>query len=260
MITKNKLLSLNDFIRNKKCANILFQLSHKALEEDLLDYDYVNMILDVCNYKPIAKKSAQSKSVQLSKRSDAFYIYDVAQDILSKLKSEKSDFDYLLSSGELDKSKRIIQDKILILDEIRSPYNVGAIFRSADSFGIRKILLTEKSANPEHPHSRRTARGCIDTVEWEYIDERDLLKFLEEQNKNNKDIIALETGGESLKNFKFSSNGVLILGNEELGIRPVLLEHSNKRVEIPMGGCKGSLNVSVCAGIFLCNWYLSSIE
>lgn len=259
MLNRDKLESLTEFARLKKCANILFQISHDMLNQKAelysLDYNYVNMVLSLCGFDPLKKETDMEKI-----RHQAFYLSDAASVLLKRINSEDSDWDFTLQTGELDPSVRIIQDKTVVLDEIRSPYNVGAIFRSADSFGVSQILLTEHCANPEHPHCRRTARGCINTVSWRYVTDSDLIVFLENESASGKDVMALELGGENLKDFRFASGGTVILGNEELGIRPFLLDKADKRIQIPMGGSKGSLNVSVSAGIFLCSWFMNSLK
>ena len=154
---------------------------------------------------------------------------------------------------KVDVSKRVIQDKVLILDRIRSPFNVGSIFRSADSFGIKKIILVEGTASPEHQRARRTSRGCIETVDWVFMSEEETLEFL--KNYDCSQIMALELGGSDINTFSFPSSGVAVLGSEELGVSPEILKCCKSRVSIPMAGTKGSLNVSVAAGIFLQYWF-----
>lgn len=183
----------------------------------------------------------------------AFRLEDLAQKIRTRLGAEPSDWDATDDAGGLDASKRLIQDKILVLDRIRSPYNVGAIFRSADSFGIREIVLVEGTASPLHPHARRTARGCVDTVAWRFSSEAEVLDLF--CGYETGEVIALELGGDDINTFCFPVRGVVVLGSEEFGVSPDILKRCLSRVSIPMAGTKGSLNVSVSAGILMQRWF-----
>lgn len=185
-----------------------------------------------------------------------FACEDLHQLLLSALGAEPADWDFMnAASGELDTSCRAILPHTLVLDRIRSPFNVGSLFRSADSFGVEDILLVEGTASPEHPRAQRTARGCTSTVPWRMLDERSLL---EELHQSGRPMFALELGGVALSQFPFPVNGVAVLGSEEMGVSPAFMEacdNSAGRVTIPLAGTKGSLNVSVAGGIMLHHWF-----
>jgi len=137
----------------------------------------------------------------------------------------------------------------LYLDEIRSPYNVGSIFRTAECFGVERILLAPGTASPTHPRARRSAMGSMGIVPWEVAPYSQL-----EEEPN---LFALETGGEALEHFPFPSQGICIVGSEELGVHPRLLSLAKKKrgiVSIPLYGSKTSLNVSVAVGILMQHW------
>ncbi len=244
MLTKKKLMSLKDRTRIRKISMILSENAHQAKLGNSVDMTYINDILPVADLEPLNEPDLKKL---------AFRLEDYAQELLVRLGAEPSDWDFTDDTGNLDVSKRVIQDKVLILDRIRSPYNVGAVFRSADSFGIRQIILVEGTASPEHPHARRTSRGCIDTVQWSYMTESQVLEFLD--GYDSKQIMALELGGENINTFEFPRRGVAVLGSEEFGISPEILKKCSSRVTIPMGGTKGSLNVSVATGILLQHWF-----
>lgn len=248
MLTKKKLLTLKDRTRTRKISLILTEAARQASLGNEVDLVYINDILPLENL-PTIDSALSSDLKKLS-----FKLEDYAQALLSRLGAEPSDWDFTDDQGKLDASKRVIQDKVLILDRIRSPYNVGAIFRSADSFGIKKIILVEGTADPEHPRARRTSRGCTETVDWEFMSEAETLKFLDDYEDN--DVIALELGGENINLFSFPSRGVVVLGSEEFGVSPDVLKRCGSRVTIPMAGTKGSLNVSVAAGILMQRWFV----
>ena len=289
MITVNKLLTLKERTRIRKISMVLSENAHKARLGQEVDFAYINSILPLADLPLIEKNryvkegagslaggadSAGDKSEGLSEeRSDSadnksadvgnyntdnnlrlsFKLEDYAQALLSRLGSEPSDWDFTDDSGSLDVSKRVIQDKILVLDRIRSPYNVGAIFRSADSFGIKEIVLIEGTASPLHPHARRTARGCTDTVKWSFKTEEEVLDIF--NGYESSEIMALELGGCDVNTYGFPKRGIGVLGSEEFGVSPDILKRCGSRITIPMGGTKGSLNVSVSAGIFMQAWF-----
>ena len=247
MLTEQKLLSLKEKTRYRKISMILSQNAHDIKAGKSVDWDYLDMVIAMAGLEAIPRSVVETDS-----RKAMLILQDYAGILLARLGSEPSDWDITDSLGNLDVSKRVIQDKVLILDRLRSPYNVGAVFRSADSFGIKKIILIEETASPDHPHARRTSRGCTDTVEWEYMSEEEAVSYL---TSCNMPVLALELGGEDINTYTFPSCGVAILGNEEFGISPALLKCCTDRITINTAGTKGSLNVSVAAGILLQRWF-----
>lgn len=247
MLTVKKLLSLKERTRKRKISMILSEAAHQIKIGKSVDINYLNSITELESFRPISKED-DPKHIM-------FQLEDYAQNLLSQLGAEPSDWDFTDDAGNLDVSKRLIQNKVVVLDRIRSPFNVGAIFRSADSFGIKQIILVEGTASPEHPRARRTSRGTLDTVEWSFMTEDQTVEFLSSYNKEQ--VMALELGGEDINTFKFPSEGVVILGSEEFGVSPLLMNCCGSRVSIPMAGTKGSLNVSVAAGIMLQRWFSS---
>lgn len=152
-------------------------------------------------------------------------------------------------SNQYGASSRNVLPIQLYLDEIRSPYNVGSIFRTAECFGVERILLAPGTASPTHPRAIRSAMGSIGSVPWKMA----AYESLEEE----PNLFALETGGEDLETFSFPNQGICIVGSEELGIHPRFLSLAKKKrgiVSIPLYGSKTSLNVSVAVGILMQHW------
>lgn len=145
----------------------------------------------------------------------------------------------------------------LILDNIRSSENVGAIFRTADAIGINKIYLTGITPTPIDRFGRKqnkiskVALGAEETVPWEHSD--DILSLIHTLKKENVQIVALEQDQRSkdYKSFVPESDVVIIVGAEVDGISQDILNVSDIILEIPMYGKKESLNVSVSVGIVL---------
>lgn len=245
MITKKKLESLKERTRLRKISMILHQAAQDLLNGSPVDFEYIESIIPLSGFD-VPCSSLESRSL-------AFKYEDISQALLAKLGAEPSDWDFTTSDGSLDGSMRLIQDKVLVLDRLRSPYNVGAVFRSAEAFGIKKIILVEGTASPEHPRAQRTSRGTTSSVDWAYMSEEETISFL--SSYEDSSVMALELGGSDINTFNFPSRGVAVLGSEEFGISPEILSLCGSRISIPMGGAKGSLNVSVAAGILLQRWF-----
>jgi TrmH family RNA methyltransferase len=142
------------------------------------------------------------------------------------------------------------------LEDIRSPFNVGAMFRAAESFGVEKLWLSPRCADPGHPRARRTAMGCVDILPWERAEAEDPPGPRRAGDEEDR-CFALETGGVDIAGFVFPRRGMLIAGSEELGVSPAALERADAslgRLSIRTYGAKGSLNVSVAFGIALQRW------
>jgi len=147
----------------------------------------------------------------------------------------------------------------LILHNIRSAYNVGAIFRTADGAGVNHIYLTGYTPHPPDgsqiyttkPERMiiKTALGAIDYVSWS--GHKNIEDVVAKLHKDNIQIVALEQGESSIdyKQFIADKSIALVLGNEPVGIDEQTLELCDTMIDIPMRGQKNSLNVSVAAGI-----------
>lgn len=141
----------------------------------------------------------------------------------------------------------------VLLEDIRSMYNVGSVFRTADAFLISKIYLCGISGCPPHPEIRKTALGAEDSVDWIY--EKDSLATVLKLKEEGWKICVLEQAHDSipLQEFEPDKNAkyLLVAGNEVNGVRQTLVDLADYILEIPQKGVKHSLNVSVSVGIAL---------
>lgn len=144
----------------------------------------------------------------------------------------------------------------MLLPDIRSVHNVGSIFRTAETLGIKKIYCTGTTPVPTDRFGRKrkdfakVALGSEGMVDWEHIDSaEDLIAKLE---KEGFQIIALEQSDKAVdyKKVKLKEKALIILGNEVEGIAGNILKLADVIAEIPMAGKKESLNVAVAAGVF----------
>lgn len=138
---------------------------------------------------------------------------------------------------------------IIVVHNIRSAFNVGSIFRTADAAGADGIILSGYSAVPPHPRLLKVSLGAENTIPWEKC--REIWRRINEYRKLKYQIIALENNvsGRDIFSFKPAPPIVLILGNEKTGLSEKILRRCDEVLYIPMRGRKESLNVSVAFGI-----------
>ncbi len=145
----------------------------------------------------------------------------------------------------------------ILLHDIRSVYNVGAIFRTADAIGVSKIFLSgftpaplDRFGNPRKDFAK-SALGSEKTVAWEYAESP--AKLISSLKKAGAEVLAIEQSKDSLdyKKARTGPKTLVILGNEVSGISKAIIAKADQILEIPMRGMKESLNVSVSAGIVL---------
>ncbi|RZP05484.1 MAG: TrmH family RNA methyltransferase [Flavobacteriales bacterium] len=146
---------------------------------------------------------------------------------------------------------------IIILDNVRSLNNIGSVFRTCDAFLIEKIYLCGITASPPHKDIHKTALGSTESVEWEYF--KNISELLMELKKDNVHIWSVEQADKSKKltNFNIDKDlkHALIFGNEVKGVSEEAINLSNEVIEIPQFGTKHSLNISVCSGILIWEFY-----
>ena len=140
--------------------------------------------------------------------------------------------------------------RVLVLDNIRSLHNVGAILRTCDGAGWNKVYLTGYTGSPPDRRIEKVSLGAETFVEWETFP--DACALCEQLKADGYALWALEQTETSEDIFQIKNTPphlALILGNEVEGVQEVLLSRCDKAIEIPMRGQKVSLNVSVAAGI-----------
>ena len=137
-------------------------------------------------------------------------------------------------------------------EDIRSPFNIGSIFRTAEAMGAEKVLISPHCIDPTQPRAIRSGMGCIETMGWEQLS---LEEIRSKEEYKDLPVFALETGGTDINDFVFPEKGICIIGSEELGVSPEALHCADYgRVTIPMKGLKASLNVGVAFGILMQKW------
>lgn len=151
-------------------------------------------------------------------------------------------------------------EKVVIVDTVRSAHNVGSIFRTSDGAGVSLIILVGYTPAPidrfgrEQPEIKKTSLGASSMIAWEQKESGlPIRERVAELKKEGFTIVAVEQTKRSISLYDFvvPQKVAYILGNEVDGVSPELLEVADVVVEIPMSGEKESLNVGVATGIVL---------
>lgn len=146
----------------------------------------------------------------------------------------------------------------VVLDDVRSMYNVGSVFRTADSFRLEKLVLCGITAYPPHPEIHKTALGAENSMEWERASSA--CEAVERLKKDGYEVYALEQVENSipLQDFKARKGRkyALVLGNEVKGVSQEAVDICDGAIEIPQFGTKHSMNVSVSGGIAI--WHIAA--
>jgi tRNA G18 (ribose-2'-O)-methylase SpoU len=142
---------------------------------------------------------------------------------------------------------------VVVLDDVRSMYNVGSVFRTSDAFRVESIALCGISCTPPATEIHKTALGAEDAVNWKYY--KTALEAVEELKAQGYEVLAVEQVEHSTKLQNFTADKkkkyAVVLGNEVKGVHQEVVDACDGCLEIPQLGTKHSMNVSVTAGIII---------
>lgn len=262
MITIKKLKTLKKGTLRRKTAVLLQSFEDHLLQGCSIDLLYLAQLTGIIS-------AAFEDAGSVVRRAEVFgnrlpsvdkeqllrEINGLRHEILKVLGAEPADWDLSVSHSPVALSSDSGLSAVEIyLDDIRSPFNIGSIFRTAEAFGVRRIILSPDCPNPKHPRALRSSMGCTDLVSWEFLPREDVFGIAVE---GGRPVFALELGGTSVSRFSFPENGIAVIGSEELGISPearAAAASGAGLVSIPVYGQKGSINVSVAFGIMMQSW------
>jgi tRNA-Thr(GGU) m(6)t(6)A37 methyltransferase TsaA len=163
------------------------------------------------------------------------------------------DDEFLVSETDQAEAATERQQVIVLADNIRSAFNVGAILRTSECFAAEEVILCGYTSTPDQGQTARTSMGTEAYIPWR--SEREMLTPLLELKTRGYTVIALETvsGAISVNEFAWPEKCALVLGNERFGIDRSILSEADHIVRIPLLGRKNSLNVGIALGIALAN-------
>ncbi len=258
MIPVYKLQRLPPGQRRRKLVMMLSEIerslvagSHatKPITEESV-YQVVEMVLQ----DPALEEKSRNELIRLLANhawaSDAGRLVNTARHaLLAVTGSLPAEWDLIMPGSDSSSSEQrfFFPGVHVYAEDIRSPFNLGSIFRTAEAFGAEAVFISPLCVSPEHQRAQRSAMGCTDFIPWKISELSDLPVDLP--------VFALETGGTAIDEFVFPEKGIVIVGSEELGISPEGLKKAEYgRVSIPMRGIKASINVGVAFGILMQYW------
>ena len=146
---------------------------------------------------------------------------------------------------------------VVVLDDVRSMYNVGSVFRTSDAFRVEAVCLCGITSTPPSTEIHKTALGAEDSVSWRYFPSA--LEAVESLKAEGYEVYSVEQahGSTMLQHFSPASEKkyAIVLGNEVKGVHQEVVDASDGCLEIPQFGTKHSMNVSVTAGIVI--WHFA---
>ncbi len=157
-----------------------------------------------------------------------------------------------MSVGEFRRSAKL--PLAVVLDNVRSMYNVGSVFRTADAYRVERICLCGITARPPHPEIHKTALGAEDSVEWSHSGTAQ--EAVARLKAEGYTVLAVEQaeGSTMLQRLECGGPGAryaVVLGNEVKGVQQEVVDMCDGCVELPQFGTKHSLNVATAAGIVI---------
>ena len=272
MIEVGKLNTLEPGQKRRKLA-----LTFGALERDIIgipekgnEYnfktisraDYIKRLVQIVLRDPELSPEAKTQLEETIDRVpfDEKRVCNLARNtLLSILGTFPAEWDFIIAphpnlpcENGVVASRKFFQGVFVYAEDIRSPFNIGSVFRTAEAMGAEKVFVSPLCVDPNHPKAIRSGMGCIETLGFERKSIEELVLFAGE---NDIPIFVLETGGTPIGDFHFPERGICIIGSEELGVSPAALSAATYgRVTIPMTGLKASLNVGVAYGILMQKW------
>ena len=241
MFTEKKFKSLEPQLRCRKAAKILKDAETALRRGGAVDTTYLTMIL---------RSALEEPEIRLENTSQGFFLRSINSykyKVMEKAGIQVADWDMALDTDVPGAERKVLPISVY-LEDIRSPFNVGSIFRTAESFCFREVLLSPDTTTPAQSRAKRSAMGTDAIMEWHTMSKEELA---------GRPVFALETGGTPINEFDFPAEGIMILGSEETGVSPELLGMAKKSlgiVSIPIYGIKRSVNVGVAFGIAAQAW------
>ena len=267
MIEPGKLFQLEGGQKRRKLA-----LTYGALERDIrgiaekgTEYsftslprgEYIKQVTQVLLRDPkiTEEQTKELKSLMTKQPFDELRLCNTARNILlGIIGTFPAEWDLVIAphaaptdENGVVRKREFFPGMCVYAEDIRSPFNIGSIFRSAEAMGADKVFISPHCIDPTQPRAIRSGMGCIETMGWDRLSLDELPEDLP--------VFALETGGTDINEFKFPKKGICVIGSEELGVSPEALNKATYgRVTIPMKGLKASLNVGVAFGILMQKW------
>lgn len=266
MLTKGKIQALKSYAdkkeRNKK--NIFLVEGEKSVAELLISDMTINELFITQDFsvkyanelKECGKRHALIEKWLKPQLVEAGEINKIST--MESLKSETTAIAIVNQLEKIDLSVDDIADllqteKVIMLDDIRDPGNMGTIIRLADWYGIKTIIASVGTVDIYNPKTISASMGSFSRVKVVYRDVNEILNIIN-KNRINVNIIASTLDGQNANDFKWPKAGALVIGNESNGINEIAMNKIETKITLPSLGKAESLNASIAAGILLDRW------
>lgn len=267
MISPDKLFQLSAGQKRRKLALTFGELERdiSGIAEKGMEYNFTSMtrqeytkaVVKILLEDPkLPQETAdQLKNLLTAEPFDEKRICNLARNaLLNIIGTFPAEWDLIIAPHKQEKisveERNFFKDVCVYAEDIRSPFNLGSIFRTAEGLGCDKVFISPQCVDPNQPKAIRSGMGCIETIGY--------TRCSLDQLPQDLPVFVLETGGTPIQNFKFPEKGIVIIGSEELGVSPEALKRATYgTVTIPMTGLKASLNVGVAFGILMQAWVQS---
>lgn len=267
MISPDKLFQLSAGQKRRKLALTFGELERdiSGIAEKGMEYNFTSMtrqeytkaVVKILLEDPkLPQETAnQLKNLLTAEPFDEKRICNLARNaLLNIIGTFPAEWDLIIAPHKQEKisveERNFFKDVCVYAEDIRSPFNLGSIFRTAEGLGCDKVFISPQCVDPSQPKAIRSGMGCIETIGY--------TRCSLDQLPQDLPVFVLETGGTPIQDFKFPEKGIVIIGSEELGVSPEALKRATYgTVTIPMTGLKASLNVGVAFGILMQAWVQS---
>ena len=267
MISPDKLFQLSAGQKRRKLALTFGELERdiSGIAEKGMEYNFTSMtrqeytkaVVKILLEDPkLPQETAdQLKNLLTADPFDEKRICNLARNaLLNIIGTFPAEWDLIIAPHNQEKisveERNFFKNVCVYAEDIRSPFNLGSIFRTAEGLGCDKVFISPQCVDPSQPKAIRSGMGCIETIGY--------TRCSLDQLPQDLPVFVLETGGTPIQDFKFPEKGIVIIGSEELGVSPEALKRATYgTVTIPMTGLKASLNVGVALGILMQAWVQS---
>lgn len=250
--TKEKFLSFSYDAQIKALGKLIGQM-----QDEIANPPVLHEILDQFRkLYPLAKNPLPAKMARLvqSLSEDPFRLLRAISIYYSDLPVKDSQIYLRTGDGTITPdSDALVRSKqiVLVLDNLRSVFNVGSVFRLCECLAVSELILCGITPTPKHPNMLKTALGTCERVPWRHVEQTETaITGLQERGFV---VYALETANPSVSAFEsdYSLPLALVVGNESLGISPQILTICDRIIHLPVLGWKNSLNVGVATSVAL---------
>ncbi|RZA25410.1 MAG: TrmH family RNA methyltransferase [Proteobacteria bacterium] len=251
-------LELNESMALRAVLDAL-QAVETAWDESVLREKALERLLEILDWAQAHRFESVRQLSSLSQRVPSEPTYHQFMSFVAPIERAYgrgvTDADFAVRSVDLVRPRSETLPLVLVVDNLRSAFNVGSIFRTAECFGVDEIYLCGYTSRPDQEKLKKAAMGTEELVRWRW--HARVEECVSELKADNYRVYALETADAavSLDRMRFEKGKTaLVFGNERFGVEASILRLCDGVIEIPCQGQKNSLNVALSVGVAVYEW------